>query len=668
MTKINDILERFRGLEEGKNFEFLELLEDHILKLIFKNVSNISSSEVLKSERALKEATAEIMEENGTYFKKCPTAPPPSLAGDSCLSLFSTFSPKTPMTQFNIDVDDGKQLKYEVSKNINFDPISILPLSLSSTQLTPTIGVVLGGNIQSQFNNESDFNSYDSLLRQFGGISLTDTTRLQNSTPYIPQFPNDTSLQFLTTQIPNHINSSVNVNTINHFANNSINNNMNSGDYNTNGGFNYNDPTYNTNIPTGYNTNIHTSQIINYPTGYNTTQSFPCLGNDMPVSGNLHPNMQMPVMPNSNPQEYPVPMTSMAPMAPMNDYCPPVLQMIPSPMDSTFVNNNMSANGMNYLLQALPSPQQTIPSPPLTIHSPPNPPKVSYTYERPDSNSSRFFNITLPVSPISPPSVSLDTRIDMPSKQYDDPINEEGLAPLNIDAILDDSDEPKNTNVTGTKKIKMMSKIIGNPFSINKGIWTPDADFLNKHDTFETLTDKKLNVASNSKFFIIKTPNISDIQISYLHNTWTSTSRGNKILNNAYLKANSNTNKGSMDSETEKVKIYLIFSYIQTDCFCGVAEMTSAVNFDTLNPIWQNSQKYGGFDIKWLTIKDIPFEEFKCIILKYPEGDYKCVTYSRDSQELSFPVGKRVIDIFNCYLSTASFLDVIGDSEPNKQI
>ncbi|GME67586.1 unnamed protein product [[Candida] boidinii] len=661
MTKISEILERFSGLEEYKQLEFLGLLESHIRKLILENISTISSSEILKSERALKKAIEEIMAENDTWIRKCPT-PLPSLVGGSRFSSFSTISPKTTTAPFNIDVDNDKSSECKESKNVDFVPITILPLGNSTTQLTPTIGIVLGENTQPQCINESDLNDYYSLLMQFGNINLTDNVDLQNSTSYISQLPDDPSLLFSITQISSPINNSGNVNTNNHFGSIPINA-MNAGGYDTNCGFNYSDPTYNTNNHTGYDINNCIGYSINDPTGYNTNQTFPYFDNNLPAAENMDINTLRALFSSPNIPQYP---------APMDSSCPLVLPGMPLPMDPTLDNNGILSNDMRVPLQAFPSPPLAFTSPPLETPNPPlpapNPPKVPYTYERPDLNSSRFFDITLPVSPVSPSSVYLDARTTMPLKVNDDPVNEESLAPFNIDAILEDSDVTKKTDFIGKKKLKMIAKIIGNPFFINKGIWTPDADFLRIHDPFETQTNKKLTVSSNSKFFIIKTPNISDIQLSYLHNTWTSTSRGNKVMNDAYIKANSNANNGSSNSEKEKIKIYLIFSYIKTNCFCGVAEMTSAVNFDTLNPIWQNSQKYGAFDIKWITIKDVPFDEFKCIILKYADDEYRCVTYSRDSQELPFAVGKRVIDIFNFHQYTSSFLDIVEDSESNEHI
>lgn len=71
--------------------------------------------------------------------------------------------------------------------------------------------------------------------------------------------------------------------------------------------------------------------------------------------------------------------------------------------------------------------------------------------------------------------------------------------------------------------------------------------------------------------------------------------------------------------------------------FCGVAEMTGPLNFEKVAEYWLQDRWSGLFPVKWHIIKDIPNTLFRHILLENNEN--KPVTHSRDTQEVTSPVG-----------------------------
>ena len=70
---------------------------------------------------------------------------------------------------------------------------------------------------------------------------------------------------------------------------------------------------------------------------------------------------------------------------------------------------------------------------------------------------------------------------------------------------------------------------------------------------FRTYTGAIFTVPKTSKFFVIKSYNILDVNASFIHNIWTSTELGNRRLDKAYTEL-SKTNNPDVDG-----KIFLFF-------------------------------------------------------------------------------------------------------------
>ena len=158
---------------------------------------------------------------------------------------------------------------------------------------------------------------------------------------------------------------------------------------------------------------------------------------------------------------------------------------------------------------------------------------------------------------------------------------------------------------------------------------------------------------SNARFFVIKSYAEDDIHRSIKYSIWTSTEHGNRRLDHAYREQ-----KG-------KGHIYLLFSVNGSGHFCGVAEMTSEVDFGTLTGVWAQDKWKGRFDVKWIYVKDVPNNQLRHIRLENNEN--KPVTNSRDTQEVPLAKAKQVMKIFHTYQHTTSIFDDFDHYEKKQE-
>ncbi|KAL5997621.1 YTH domain-containing protein [Asimina triloba] len=161
-------------------------------------------------------------------------------------------------------------------------------------------------------------------------------------------------------------------------------------------------------------------------------------------------------------------------------------------------------------------------------------------------------------------------------------------------------------------------------------------------------------------FYVIKSYSEDDIHKSIKYNVWSSTPNGNKRLDSAYKDAHERMGENSC-----KCPVFLFFSVNASGQFCGVAEMIGHVDFDKNMDFWQQDKWNGFFPVKWHIIKDIPNPQFRHVILENNEN--KPVTNSRDTQEVKFPQGSEMLNIFKSYTAKTSILDDFGFYESRQK-
>ncbi|XP_027922980.1 YTH domain-containing protein ECT2-like isoform X2 [Vigna unguiculata] len=213
--------------------------------------------------------------------------------------------------------------------------------------------------------------------------------------------------------------------------------------------------------------------------------------------------------------------------------------------------------------------------------------------------------------------------------KVNDSLNEQNQGPRTANA--------KGGLVSGGNSVRNLA--LGGSGNVSSKIRT---DQYNLHD-FPTKYDHAL-------FFVIKSYSEDDIHKSIKYNVWASTPNGNKRLDGAFQDA-----QKRMEEKGCKCPVFLFFSVNASGQFCGVAEMTGRVDFNKSMDFWQQDKWNGYFPVKWHIIKDVPNPQLRHIILE--NNDHKPVTNSRDTQEVSFPQGVEMLNIFKNYVARTSILD-----------
>lgn len=149
--------------------------------------------------------------------------------------------------------------------------------------------------------------------------------------------------------------------------------------------------------------------------------------------------------------------------------------------------------------------------------------------------------------------------------------------------------------------------------------------------------------AKNARYFVIKSFSEDDIHRSIKFSIWCSTEYGNKRLDSAFKERDG------------KGPVFLFFSVNGSGHFCGVAQMISAVDYDSSSDVWAQDKWKGVFKVKWIFVKDVPNSQLRHIRLENNEG--KPVTNSRDTQEVLGEKGKQVLRIIHQYRHTTSIFD-----------
>lgn len=167
---------------------------------------------------------------------------------------------------------------------------------------------------------------------------------------------------------------------------------------------------------------------------------------------------------------------------------------------------------------------------------------------------------------------------------------------------------------------------------------------LDKLHSTNTYNPKELNLnVKGARFFIIKSYSEDDIHRSIKYAIWCSTEHGNKRLDTAFMEREG------------KGPVYLFFSVNGSGHFCGVAQMTSAVDYSTISNVWAQDKWRGKFEVKWIYVKDVPNSQLRHIRLENNEN--KPVTNSRDTQEVPPDKGRQVLRIIHQYRQTTSIFD-----------
>lgn len=156
------------------------------------------------------------------------------------------------------------------------------------------------------------------------------------------------------------------------------------------------------------------------------------------------------------------------------------------------------------------------------------------------------------------------------------------------------------------------------------------------------------------RFFVIKSYSEDDIHRSIKYEIWCSTDHGNKRLDDAFK-----------ERYKEGGNILLFFSVNGSRHFCGMAQMMTSVDYNSVSSVWSQDKWKGKFKVKWIYVKDVPNGELRHIRLE--NNDNKSVTNSRDTQEIPNTKGIEVLQILHAYNHSTSIFDDFSHYEKKQE-
>ena len=207
-----------------------------------------------------------------------------------------------------------------------------------------------------------------------------------------------------------------------------------------------------------------------------------------------------------------------------------------------------------------------------------------------------------------------------------------------------------NQNYNQYRQYPMQREYI-NPYLAQKMIYQTELYIYTKYRHLIDINTKSKGLSAQiseaSTFYVIKSFSEEDVHKSIKYGVWSSSKNGNQTLTNSF-----NLAKGKGGN------VYLFFSCNGSGRFVGVARMKTELEPERHFQYWTQDEKWPGlFEVEWVMIKDVPFREFKNIIITMKDGETKPISNSRDCQEIPFAYAKTMIEIFENYQNTNSILE-----------
>ena len=190
-----------------------------------------------------------------------------------------------------------------------------------------------------------------------------------------------------------------------------------------------------------------------------------------------------------------------------------------------------------------------------------------------------------------------------------------------------------------------------NPYLAQKMLYQTEMYIYTKYRQLIDINTKNKGlsgtISDSSSFYVIKSFSEEDVHKSIKYGVWSSSKNGNQTLTNSFTL-----------SKEKNGSVYLFFSCNGSGRFVGVARMKTPCDYTKSFEYWTQDEKWPGlFEVEWLFIKDVPFREFKNIIITMKDGETKPISNARDCQEIPFNFAKTMIEIFESYQNSNTILE-----------
>ena len=177
-----------------------------------------------------------------------------------------------------------------------------------------------------------------------------------------------------------------------------------------------------------------------------------------------------------------------------------------------------------------------------------------------------------------------------------------------------------------------------NPYMQQQMLYRTEMYICSRYRNLIDINTKNANlyekIDGNSKFFVIKSFSEEDVHKSIKYGVWSSSKNGNLTLSNAFQVA-----------KEKNGSVFLFFSCNGSGRYVGIARIKTPCDDNKTFEFWTQDGKWPGlFDVEWLFIKDVPFKEFKNIIITMKDGEIKPISNARDTQEIPFEQAKIMVE------------------------
>ena len=209
----------------------------------------------------------------------------------------------------------------------------------------------------------------------------------------------------------------------------------------------------------------------------------------------------------------------------------------------------------------------------------------------------------------------------------------------------------QNMNYNNRYPSQFQSQPYYNPFMQQQMLYRTEMYICSRYRNLIDINTKNANlyekIDGNSKFFIIKSFSEEDVHKSIKYGVWSSSKNGNLTLSNAF-----------QISKEKNGNVYLFFSCNGSGRYVGIARMKTPCDEERTFDFWTQDGKWTGlFDVEWLFIKDVPFKEFKDIIITMKDGEIKPISIARDTQEVPFEQAKIMVEKIAKYQNSNTILE-----------
>ena len=209
----------------------------------------------------------------------------------------------------------------------------------------------------------------------------------------------------------------------------------------------------------------------------------------------------------------------------------------------------------------------------------------------------------------------------------------------------------QNMNYNNRYPSQFQSQPYYNPFMQQQMLYRTEMYICSRYRNLIDINTKNANlyekIDGNSKFFIIKSFSEEDVHKSIKYGVWSSSKNGNLTLSNAF-----------QISKEKNGNVYLFFSCNGSGRYVGIARMKTPCDEERTFDFWTQDGKWTGlFDVEWLFIKDVPFKEFKDIIITMKDGVIKPISNARDTQEVPFEQAKIMVEKIAKYQNSNTILE-----------